>query len=205
MRDYQKETIDTYTKQATAFQKTRAAFFEKDKIEKFLSLLPGKRVLDIGCGPGRDAAEFVKRGYDVTGIDITENFITLAKETVPEGTFFTMDMLDLTFDDNTFEGVWASAVLLHLKREDIPEALKQIYRVLVPGGICRFSVKKGTIEGMEADVRLGNAKRFFTYFEENEIKLFVLEAGFIIEEIKTEADGMGRNIEWIDAFVKKSL
>ncbi|PIR75078.1 MAG: class I SAM-dependent methyltransferase [Candidatus Magasanikbacteria bacterium CG10_big_fil_rev_8_21_14_0_10_43_9] len=205
MRDYQKETIETYNKQAVAFQKTRAGFFQKDKVEKFLSLLRGKRILDIGCGPGRDCAVFAEKGFSVTGVDVVPTFIDMAREQVPNATFELMDVLNLTFDEHTFDGVWASAVLLHLKREDIPQALRQIYRVLTAGGVCRFSVKKGTTEGMEADVRLGNAKRFFTYFEENEIKLFVLEAGFIIEEIKTEADGMGRNIEWIDAFVKKSL
>jgi len=206
MRDYQKETIETYNKQAAAFQKTRADFLNLERITEFTGMLGGNHILDLGCGPGRDAAEFVNRGYEVTGIDITENFIALASEAVPEANFFVMDMLELVFQENMFDGVWASASLLHLKREDIPQAMSEVFRVLKPGGVFRFTLKKGVAERTEEDFRLDNGKRFFSFLQRDEVEHFIKETGFEILRIYESTSYKGpKPLEWIDAFVKKPL
>jgi SAM-dependent methyltransferase len=64
-----------------------------------LGLLPGMRVLDVGCGPGRHAYALAKRGITVLGVDIAQTFIDLANAGAPQGaTFERLDARDLPFD-----------------------------------------------------------------------------------------------------------
>ncbi|MBI2598308.1 MAG: class I SAM-dependent methyltransferase, partial [Candidatus Diapherotrites archaeon] len=64
------------------------------------------KILDIGCGPGRDAKYFSEQGLDVTGIDLTSNFVKMASKNVPNATFKHMDMRSLDFPEDTFDGIW---------------------------------------------------------------------------------------------------
>ena len=61
---------------------------EVDVLVEALDLLPGQRILDVGCGPGRHAHELARRGYEVVGIDISETFVALASEKAPDGASF---------------------------------------------------------------------------------------------------------------------
>jgi len=61
---------------------------EVDALVEALGLLPGQRILDVGCGPGRHAHELARRGYEVVGIDISETFVALASEKAPDGASF---------------------------------------------------------------------------------------------------------------------
>ena len=61
---------------------------EVDALIEALGLLPGQRILDVGCGPGRHAHEVARRGYEVVGIDISETFVALASEKAPDGASF---------------------------------------------------------------------------------------------------------------------
>ena len=61
---------------------------EVDVLVEALGLVPGQRILDVGCGPGRHAHELARRGHEVVGIDISECFVALAREGAPEGASF---------------------------------------------------------------------------------------------------------------------
>ena len=96
----------------------------------------GLRVLEIGCGLGTDGAQFAKAGADYTGIDLTEAAIELARKRFElsglPGTFQTGDAEKLGFPDNNFDLVYSHGVLHHTP--DIQSAIKEIHRVLRPGG-----------------------------------------------------------------------
>ena len=206
MKAYQKETIDTYTRQAKAFKDTRARFVQPDKLDQFQKLVLGDTVLDLGCGPGRDSAELIKRGFSVQGVDITQAFIDIARNDVPDAIFTQMDVMDLIFEDDIFDGIWASAVFLHLKPEDFFVALKEAYRVLKPGGIIRFSVKKGNGEHIIKDERLHNEQRFFYYYSKDEVVEHTQKVGFeMLGVIEVKPRNHPVPIEWIDVFAKKPL
>ncbi|HEX8898288.1 MAG TPA: methyltransferase domain-containing protein [Chthoniobacterales bacterium] len=96
----------------------------------------GLKVLEIGCGLGTDGAEFAKAGADYTGIDLTPAAIALAKkrfllDNLP-GEFRISDAERLDFADETFDLVYSHGVLHHTP--DIEAAVREIYRVLKPGG-----------------------------------------------------------------------
>ena len=96
----------------------------------------GLKVLEIGCGLGTDGAQFAKAGADYTGIDLTEASIELARKRFElaglKGEFRVADAEQLDFADETFDLVYSHGVLHHTP--DIEAAVREIYRVLKPGG-----------------------------------------------------------------------
>lgn len=93
----------------------------------------GKKVLEIGCGTGIFTGKIGQSGAAVVGVDISPDFINLAKNKVqaPNITFRIEDVQSLSFPDNEFDTVIGSSVLHHL---ELVPALKEIKRVLKPGG-----------------------------------------------------------------------
>jgi SAM-dependent methyltransferase len=78
---------------------TKGTVQEVEYLIEELGLIPGMRILDVGCGPGRHAYEFARRGFIVHGIDISQTFVDLATKDAPDGaTFERMDARRLTFD-----------------------------------------------------------------------------------------------------------
>jgi ubiquinone/menaquinone biosynthesis C-methylase UbiE len=96
----------------------------------------GLRVLDVGCGQGIDLCEYALAGARVTGIDLTPRHVELARQHLGElglqGTVVLGDAEDLPFPDQTFDRVSSNGVLHHTP--DMPAALREIHRVLRPGG-----------------------------------------------------------------------
>ena len=129
----------------------------------FLSLLPasGARVLDAGCGSGRDSLVFLAKGHEVVAFDASEAMARLASESLG------FPVLRLSFDQvdfqDTFDGVWACASLLHVPRQDMPGVLRRLARALKPGGILYASFKYGDAE----TVRGG---RLFSDYREESFK-----------------------------------
>lgn len=204
MSDYLEETRKTYNEQADAFEQTRKPFAQTDSLKKFVNRLDEKKVLEIGCGPGRDARILVDLGCTVTGIDFSKAFIKKATAVVPEATFLEMDMRELAFPKESFDGVWASASLLHMQKTDIASVISNIYSVLKPGGIFYMSLKEGTGSLDEPDDRLDGAKRFFHFYTKEDVEAYLSDAGFSILEVYVEkSDNIKRNLTWIKSFAQK--
>ena len=108
-----------------------------ERIEREASILKGKHLLEIGCGMGYDSLEFLKRGVRVTATDLTPNAVDLTRKhfeikgLVAEDVR-TANALNLPFDDNSFDAVWANGVL-HATG-DTERAIQEARRVLKPGG-----------------------------------------------------------------------
>jgi ubiquinone/menaquinone biosynthesis C-methylase UbiE len=108
-----------------------------ERIDREAKLLKGKHLLEIGCGMGYDSLEFLKRGVRVTATDLTPNAVEMARkhfevENVKAEQLRTANALELPFDDNTFDAVWANGVL-HATG-DTRRAVQDARRVLKPGG-----------------------------------------------------------------------
>jgi SAM-dependent methyltransferase len=125
----------------------------EDLHARFLRHIPdGARLLDAGCGSGRDALAFKRAGYDVSAFDGSARLAVIASANtglpVRCLTFAQMDW------DAAFDGVWACATLLHLPAAELPAALDRIRRALRPGGVFYASFKEGAGE------RLANGRHF---------------------------------------------
>jgi ubiquinone/menaquinone biosynthesis C-methylase UbiE len=107
------------------------------RIEHEAALLRGQHLLEIGCGMGYDSLEFLKRGVRVTATDLTPNAVEIARrhfevEGVQAEAVRTANALDLPFENDVFDAVWANGVL-HATG-DTARAVREVWRVLRPGG-----------------------------------------------------------------------
>jgi len=116
-------------------------------LDRFAEIVvPGGRILDVGCGPGNFASYLVGKGFAVDGIDISAGMIGAAKKLVPRGAFTVMNCSDLTFEDNSFDGILVAYSLLHLTKDDARKSLLEFSRTLKPGGMLCLLLKEGTGE-----------------------------------------------------------
>ncbi|MAG07202.1 hypothetical protein CMI46_00090 [Candidatus Pacearchaeota archaeon] len=105
---------------------------------KLLGNVKGKKILDLGCGPGRYAKILTGRGTKVIGIDNSKTSIELAKKEAPKVEFLLGDIEKLPFKSNQFDIVVSAMVITHLKSWD--KVLKEVKRVLKKKGIFVFSM-----------------------------------------------------------------
>ena len=124
-------------------------------LDPFLDrLAPGARILELGCGAGRDAARMVERRFTCEATDGTPAMVRKARER------FGLDARVLLFEDldaeAAYDAVWAHASLLHVARADLSRVLGAIHRALRPGGWHFASFKLGTEEGRDLLGRLHN-------------------------------------------------
>jgi SAM-dependent methyltransferase len=127
------------------------------------------RILDAGCGTGRDTIEFIKLGYEVVAIDPSPAMLRYCNRKIREAMAVKETELaarasqsqEITFDEvsfrNEFDGIWAAASLLHIPTRLMPETLRNLFRALKPNGVLFFSLKYGMGEH-EWDTR------FYTYY-----------------------------------------
>jgi SAM-dependent methyltransferase len=106
----------------------------------FFTLVPGagQATLDLGCGEGRVARDLALRGHRVTGADVSPTLLDAAREAHPEGDYVLADAADLPFPDGSFDLVIAYNSLMDV--DDLPGAVREAARVLVPGGRLVLSV-----------------------------------------------------------------
>ncbi|WP_379921062.1 class I SAM-dependent methyltransferase [Erythrobacter sp. R86502] len=168
------------------------------QLDRFLDRLPpASRVLELGCGGGRDAARIRERGFSIDATDAVPALVSRANEA------FALDARVMAFHEldaaDAYGGVWAHASMLHCPTAALPDVLLRIHRALMPGGWHFASFKLGTGEGRDLLGRLHNfpSPRWLTQTYE--------AANFLIESQETYAgqasDGTQR--DWIDLIVRK--
>ena len=176
-----------------------------DLYQSFLRYLADDAsILDLGCGPGRDSKIFVKKGYRVIGIDLSEKMIDLARKRVSNAEFKIMDIMDLKFEDNFFDGIWANA-FVHISRKEMGKVLVGCKRVLKKNGIFYLSVKQGEGERLLSDERYNGVKKFFSYFSKIEIESYLKKANFeIIKSFVKKPENNYSTHPWIRVFCRKT-
>jgi ubiquinone/menaquinone biosynthesis C-methylase UbiE len=197
----EQQTLDAYNKNAAIFAETRNKkrtwIKEKEKLRQYL---PSGKILDIGSGSGKHTNDLMNMGYEYIGIEVSEKLIKEAEKYFPKATFLLQSVYELNFPEDTFDGFWACAILLHLPKARIDEALKCIYKVIKNEGIGFISLKKGKGEKfVEGDHYGINYKRFFSFWQENEFKKVLHTNNFeVLESYELEYS----NKRWLAFFVK---
>ena len=200
-----------YKKTAEIYNKLGKKYLDESKKVTPSERLPfsklfnkGDHILDIGCGGGRDAEFFVRKGLNIIGIDNSSVLIKIAKKEVPRAIFKCINLLDMNFPKNTFYGIWAQAVLFHLKRKDVPTALKKFNKILKQNGVLHITIREGKGEAFVKDKFSGEDERFYTYFSKNEIEDLLEKYGFKITFIKSSKDVHRRKgVSWIRIWARK--
>lgn len=168
-------------------------------IVKFSKTIPGKRIIDIGCGPGHDSYMFAKLGFDVLGIDYSTAMIKAAEKlekTEHKPTFQVQDMRDLShFGDNSFDGAWICSSIFHISKEKVSDFLEELKRVLVPNGRVFISFKEGTEnEALVEEEKYGQKiVREFSYWTQDEFAKLVENLGFKVIAVSSQKTGVSHN------------
>ncbi|MGH3309156.1 MAG: class I SAM-dependent DNA methyltransferase [Streptomyces sp.] len=140
----------------------------------------GARVLDLGCGTGLPTArQLAEAGHLVTGVDLSEGMVALARENVPGGDFRVLDFADL--EDQAlgpFDGAAAFFSLLMLPREEIPYALRMLHGQLREGAPLALSMVEADLNDFSLPF-LGRTIRVSGYLRD-ELRRVVRDAGFEI-------------------------
>lgn len=139
---------------------------------------------DLGCGPGHVAQYLQNRGVNVRGMDLSEGMIACARRLNPGIDFTQGDMLDLPVEDESWAGVAAFYSIVNLEPGEVMLALREVMRVLKPGGRLLLSFHLGEDESkVEENLwNLGVSLRV-TLFRLATIEGYIRAAGLTIDEI----------------------
>lgn len=105
-------------------------------LEKFCLYIPtGAKILDIGCGSGRNSTALAKQGYDVTGIDLSQTAIDIAKSKNTDATFLCIDALNDNLPGNNYDAVFDFGLYHFVPTEYRKNYLQRIYHALDTHGV----------------------------------------------------------------------
>jgi len=201
MIDLRQETVDTYNKTAQAMANKFTAIGPRTAdIDLGFELCKNRkhaRVLEIGCGNGRDALEIVRRATWYRGMDISENLLQIARQVCPSAQFIQGDVTKYNFPPR-LDIIFAFASLLHIDKQEMKRVLKRAYTSLNPGGVFYISLKylPEYTEKIKTD-QFGR-RQFFFYNPELIIEL----AGEVYEPIYIDMQHF-QDVEWFTIVLKK--
>ena len=160
-------TLEYYDQNAEQFFKTTADVDFTETQDRFLRYLePGSRILDLGCGSGRDTRYFLEKGYQVDATDGSAEICRLASEytgiQVKQMLFSELDAV------SEYDGIWACASILHLPEEELRDVMHRIGTALKEDGVFYTSFKYGDFAGE----RNG---RYFRDFTEESFREFLTD------------------------------
>ena len=179
-------SIGYYSTNATVYCEETSKFDVGDLYRPFLEhLSPGAHILDLGCGSGRDSKAFREMGYDATSVDGSKEIAAWAR------TFTGYPAVVMSFQEidykEEFDGVWASASLLHCSRLQLPGVLTRISQALKDGGVAYLSFKWGGADSVD------DRGRHFTNFTEDSLTgLLGALTGLTVINIWTETSARWR-------------
>jgi SAM-dependent methyltransferase len=160
---------------------------------------PHPRVLEIGCGNGRDAEEILKRTSRYTGVDASEGMIALARQRMPRTEFVLGDIERMPLAGK-FDIVFAFASLLHIPKNRLQLVLRKIRNVLSTEGAFHISLKHADTYG-EIMKRDKYGQRTFYLYSPEDISTLARRSGFAI--LRNEEVKMGERM-WMEILLRPS-
>lgn len=194
----QNKTIEYYNKHAEEFcaaTKDADMSYCYEKFKQYVK--PSGKILDVGCGSGRDSKRFMEDGYQIEAIDASEEICKLASEYI--GQQVKCRRIEAIAYENEFDGIWACASLLHIAKEEMPVVIEKLCKALKKDGIIYASFKLGSGE------RFADGRFFNDYTEKEIVEVFGGQRGFeikecfVTEDVRKEREGK----KWINVIAGK--
>jgi SAM-dependent methyltransferase len=178
MEQHEEITIAEYQLTAESF---RAGTWEhdvsqnRDALISAMPRVPG-RILDLGCGPGRDLVAFQALGHEVVGLDGTPAFVTMA-QAAANCPVWEQNFLNLDLPAACFDGIFANASLIHVPTAKMFEVLRNLHGALTDRGALVMSMMRGDYEGL---LERPDGARYVAAWEYEALAPQVESAGFEI-------------------------
>ena len=190
-------TIEYYNHNAEAYFESTSQVSFDEIYEKFLDYVPaGGRIMDLGCGSGRDVKWFREHGYEAYGLDASEELVS--KATSEYDIPVSCGLIEEWVADEPFDGIWCCASLMHLGDEELEQFFMNLEHNLKPGGAVFISVKSGVETGCD------EAGRYFRNFTEEDITGFARKnENLKIVELWYTEDKLARDsFRWMNVIMK---
>ena len=175
LKDLAAKTLDHYNQNAEGFFAGTIDHDVEQNINSLLSHIEGNapfKILDVGCGPGRDLKVFVELGHVAVGLEGADRFVDMAQAYSGCEVWY-QDFLELDLPVNHFDGVFANASLFHVPSQELPRVLLAINATLRPEGVLFSSNPRGNNqEGW-------NGGRYGAYYDLETWRSYMLTAGFV--------------------------
>jgi SAM-dependent methyltransferase len=190
-----------YESNATTYAEATWKLSMGQQVSNFTARLPsGATVVDLGCGAGRDLKAFSDCGFFAVGLDISAPLASIAQQHSGCPVVIA-DLRYLPLASARFDGVWASASLLHLARNDIGQALAEIFRILKPDGVFFSSMKAGLGE------RADEQGRWYSYYDVEQWRSLLERAGFQALSLQSSLQHTGTlsptSTTWISSIARR--
>lgn len=174
LRSITRRTLQHYELNATGFHEGTKSHDVSQNIQSLLDFIAAEapyRILDFGCGPGRDLLQLTAMGHDPVGLDGSPAFVAMARQNT-DCEVLLQDFLDLDLPTAHFDGVFANASLFHVPRQELPRVLQELWATLKPGGVLFSSNPRGNNEeGWSGD-------RYGCFHDLEQWRTYIVEAGF---------------------------
>jgi len=173
-----------YNQMGIDYLRNRQELGSKKYVRKFFALLePQSSILDLGCGAGEPVDDFlIKKGHLVTGIDISETQINLARQKCPRGAFLVKDISELKEGEFSVDAIISLYTIFHVPREQHGKLLKVIASFLPTGG--KLLITMGD-KDFEQDHDLHGQIVWSSHYSTKKNRQLVEEAGFdvLLDEV----------------------
>lgn len=193
-------TIDYYNRNAESYFDRTADVDFSGTYERFLKYIPiGGRIMDLGCGSGRDVKWFCEHGYDACGLDASEELVAQAREHYR--VHVEIGAIESWHAEVPYDGIWCCAALMHLEVSECRQFFHNLEHNLKPGGAIYISVKTGVQTGLDEE------SRYFRDFQEDDIhELVNLCKGLEIKELWYTEDTLARDdFKWLNVIAVRDL
>lgn len=194
-------TLDDYDRNAVGFRIGTRDHDVRQNIDALLRHIqaePPFRILDFGCGPGRDLAAFLRLGHGPVGLDGSKEFVAMAREATGCEVWH-QDFLALDLPPDCFDGVFANASLFHVPRAELPRVLAQLHACLKPRGVLFSSNPRG------ANQEGWNGARYGVYHDLASWRGLLEQAGFTELEHYYRPEGLPRERQpWLASVWRKT-
>lgn len=183
------KTRDAYDKIADIYNKELWGDHPYDnQIDKFVSMVRGNDILDLGCAVGSFTKYVADKSKCVDGIDYSSKMIDIAKYNVKNANFYVMDMLDLNLNKK-YDGVMAINSTIHVEKKRMQELFDSIYNLLNDNGIFFIILQEGEGERMVTEPFDESLAEFVSYYKIQEIEELFTRCNFeIVDKDKIVRD-----------------
>ncbi|MCO7543261.1 class I SAM-dependent methyltransferase [Stutzerimonas nitrititolerans] len=191
-------TIQYYDDHANDYESSTADIILTEPWDTFTShIKPNGKILDVGCGGGRDILHFQKLGFTVEAIEPTPRLASIARKKT-NAKILEISIQELTAD-RQFDGVWACASLLHIPTLEIKEAIQKLSNATKADGYIYISLKEGLGEVRKSDGRL------FSSFTQSQVSDIIkdIHALEIVKTWVTEDAAHRSGVRWLNILLKK--